>query len=267
MKSATRVTKNAPFPKTAEPLLMKIDEESFIRARDAAISESLSFSGIGTLMEKTMHKTVKLYIEPNTAFHEVAHLSHIADVENSDGIYEVQTRAYDKLKLKLSRLLPDGRVTVVCPLAYNKTVCWLDPESGELGKHNKSPKHENVYDALFHLFQIRDYVTHENLRVRIIFFSADEYRRLDGWDRSRKRGSQRIERIPTEILYDVLLSRPEDYALLLPENLPEEFIASEFQREIGRTSRFSFYVLKLLLSVGAIEECGKRGRAALYRRC
>ena len=75
--------------------------------------------------------------------------------------------------------------------------------------------------------------------------------------------------IEYSVMYIVnnLISSPDDYKLLLPLELPEEFVASELAKAIKRTSRYTFYVLKLLVASGAIAECGKRGRAQLYQKC
>ena len=75
-----------------------------------------------------------------------------------------------------------------------------------------------------------------------------------------------MERIPNSVLGEICINSKEDYSLLLPEGLEDRFVASEFQKLIGRSSRFSYYAIKLLVSADVIRECGKRGRAVLYER-
>ena len=72
--------------------------------------------------------------------------------------------------------------------------------------------------------------------------------------------------LPNKILSEILIRSAEDYSLLLPNELPDVFMASELAKAIKRTSRYTFYVLKLLEAAGAITECGKRGRAQLYQK-
>ena len=265
MKNTDKNSKS-PFPEPAERLSFPISEERFTKAREAVLSEQTASRGIGTLSEKSMHKILKLYIEPNEKNHEIEHLLSVADIKNEDGIFEIQTRAYSKLCPKLHKFLPDGRVTVVCPLSYEKSVRWMDLESGEIGKASRSPKHEGVYDAMFMLFGIREYINHPNLNVRMIFLESEEFRALDGWDKTGKRGSNRIERIPTKIIAELRISSPSQYAYFVPESLGERFTSAEFSSAIRRTSRFSFYVIKFLCACGAIEENGKIGRARAYSR-
>ena len=266
MKKSEINYKKIPYPPQLADLSHMVDEAAFLSARVAVLSESVARGGVGTLSEKSLHKMLKLYIEPNSANHEVAYLGMIADVKNEGGVYEIQTRAYSRLSPKLKKMLAVGRVTVVCPLAFNKTVRWIDCESGEIGKENKSPKHENIYDATFNLFGIREHLQNENLSVMLVFLEAEEYRALDGWDKSKKRGSNRVERIPNKILDTLLISDSKRFSDFIPDSLPDTFVASEFSRVIGRTSRFTYYVLKALVAAGALCECGKRGRAVLYSR-
>ncbi|MBQ4071003.1 MAG: hypothetical protein IJD51_01130 [Clostridia bacterium] len=259
--------RNIELPEFSSPLLSKPDPVRFLRAREAVIGETFSGSGIGTLSEKSLHRILKCYIEPDVSLHEVEFGGSVLDIKNSEGIFEVQTRGYDRLAQKLSRLLPTERVSVVCPLATDKTVRWLDPTSGEITEPRHSPKRECVFDAFKMLFGIRSVIAHENLSVRLMYLRVEEFRSLNGYGTDKKRRSTRLERIPTEIIAELTLRRAEDYASLLPSGLAQEFVASEFSRLIKRTSRYTFYILKLLVCVGAIAEAGKRGRAQLYRKC
>ena len=242
------------------------DDVRFQAARSAVLSESVAWDGIGTLSEKSLHKMLKLYIEPNIENHEVAYMGSIVDIKTADGIFEVQTRGYEKLVPKLRRILPTSTVTVVCPLAHEKYMRWLDRETGEMTERRKSPKRENAFDAFRMLFGIRELITHPNLHVRLVYMQVEDFRALDGWDKTRKRGSNRVERIPTRIIREEVISTPLDYLGYLPDTLGAEFTAPEFSRAIKRTSRYTFYVLKLLVETGAVREVGKRGRATLYAK-
>ena len=242
------------------------DDVRFQAARSAVLSESVAWDGIGTLSEKSLHKMLKLYLEPNIENHEVAYMGSIVDIKTADGIFEVQTRGYEKLVPKLRRILPTSPVTVVCPLAHEKYMRWLDRETGEMTERRKSPKRENAFDAFRMLFGIRELITHPNLHVRLVYMQVEDFRALDGWDKTRKRGSNRVERIPTRIIREEVISTPLDYLGYLPDTIGAEFTAPEFSRAIKRTSRYTFYVLKLLVATGAVREVGKRGRATLYAK-
>ena len=167
---------------------------------------------------------------------------------------------------KLRKLLPENRITVVCPLATDKCIRWIDKASGEITAPRKSTKKENIFDAFKLLFGIRDVLTHPNLTVRVIYLKVEDFRYLDGYGSDRKHYSTRAERIPSKILCEAFLSDAQSFASFLPPELDAEFTAAEFSRAVRRTSRYSYYVLKMLVRIGALREAGKRGRAVIYRR-
>ncbi len=242
------------------------DSQRFCAARAVVLSESVTEEGIGTLGEKTLHKILKFYIDPDTKHHEVKHLSVIADVKNDEGVFEIQTRNFERLLPKLKKLLGDSRVTVVCPIIRSKTLRWIDKNTGELSEARKSPKKETACDAFRNLYRIKEFINNENLRVRLLFLDAEEFKYLDGWDKSGKKGATRAERIPTALLESVDINFPSEYAAYLPESLGESFTAAEFSKAIKRTSRYSYNVLRFFLFVGVIERIENRGRAFVYKK-
>ena len=243
-----------------------IDYKRFFAARALVLSESVTEDGIGTLGEKTLHKILKFYIEPDLGCHEVRYLSVIADVKNDEGVFEIQTRNFERLVPKLKKLLPHSRVTVVCPVIRSKTLRWIDKSSGEISEPRKSPKVETECDAFRNLYRIKEFINNENLRVRLLFLEAEEFKYLDGWDKSGKRGSTRAERIPTALLESVDINSSSEYAAFFPKSLGEKFTAMEFSKAIKRTPRYSYNVLRFFLFVGAIEHIENRGRAFVYKK-
>ena len=247
-------------------LALQVREADFLRARETVLKENYDSGGIGTLSEKTLHKILKYYLEPSSRYHEIEYMGSVLDVKNETGIFEIQTRAYEKLLPKLKKLLYTEKVTVVCPLATNKSIRWVDEDTGEISKPRRSNKRENIFDAFKLLFGIREVIAHHNLSVRVVYLEVEDFRSLNGYGRDKKHYSTRIERIPNKVLAEILISSPDDYKLLLPEELPQEFVAGELAKAIKRTSRYTFYILRLLVAAGAVKECGKRGRATLYER-
>ena len=89
------------------------DKERFSEACRALSGVVPSRNGIGVLSEKTLHSVIKRFIEPNEALQEVKVGNHYADIKNDDGIFEVQTRSFNKLRAKLTSYLETEKVTVV----------------------------------------------------------------------------------------------------------------------------------------------------------
>ena len=237
----------------------------FYDARRRVIGEEHETVGVGGLCEKAMHKILKLYVEPREDFHEIKYLGSVADVKNGEGIFEIQTRSIEKLAPRLLKYLADTSVTVVMPVIVRKRVSWIDPETGELSKPHTSPRRESVYTAFRELYKIRRFLSNPRLFIRLVYLNADEYKYLDGWDRTAKRGATRLERIPTALLGEELISF-SDYADFVPFEDGAEFTAKELCTAAGFKKKITSYVIGLLTSVGAIEFVRKQGRAFVYRK-
>lgn len=151
---------------------------------------------IGTLGEKTLHAVLKHTFEPDETKHEIKIGGFYADIQDDNGIFEIQTRSFNVMRKKLAFFLENNIITVIYPIAYRKWLVWLDNETGEATKKRKSPKVGTVYEAFYELYKIKQLLTHPNLRLCLVFLDIAEYRNLDGWSKDKKKGSSRYERIP-----------------------------------------------------------------------
>ena len=79
---------------------------------------------IGTANATSLHAAMKNQIDPDPAHQEVRVGGHIADVFNENGVFEIQTRGFYKLRGKAEQLLAFSPVTVVYPAAAEKRVIW-----------------------------------------------------------------------------------------------------------------------------------------------
>ena len=205
------------------------DKDRFAAALEAARADLSSFEGIGRLNEGSLHKTLKLYFEPDISRHEIKIGRFVADILNGDGIIEIQTRAFRNMKKKLEAFLSVGRVTVVFPVAVSKDVVWLDPQTGEMTSPRKSPKKGKPCDIFAELYWIREYLFHPSFSIRILLMTTTDVRLLCGWDESKKRGSHRTDRVPRELIEEILVENTHDYLDLLPKGLPQgEFTSKDF---------------------------------------
>ncbi len=220
--------------------------------------------GIGVLSEKTMHRVVKSYMEIRSEFHEIKIGRYVADIKNEFGVIEIQTRALYRLKPKLEAFLPEYPVMVVCPLAAEKYVSWIDMETGQVGRRHKSPKHESFFTLGRELYTLRDYLSHPHFSLCLLMIQAEEFRYLNGWGKDKKRGSERCDRIPLALLDEKLLKTPGDYAYLIPEGLPRQFTTNEFAKAAKVSARDKWYATALLERLGLLRECGKRKKEKLF---
>lgn len=244
-----------------------IDTELFELAVEAALRIETD-GGIGTLAEHKLHHTLKYYVQPDNTFHEIKRASFVCDAVTDDGVFEIQTRAFNRLTNKLDALLNEGTVTVVYPMIWEKRLLTTELSTGEI-KIRKSPLKGSVFELFRELYRIRGYIKHENFRLRVIKLNADEHRLKDS-SLKRRRGEKRYlktERIPTALISDTTYSSPSDYASFLPDGLPEVFGTKELSAFSGLRRNECSIVLRVLTEIGVLERVGKKGNAYLYRRC
>lgn len=220
--------------------------------------------GIGTLNESPLHSYLKNRYEPRQEMQEVKVGSYIADIANEEGCIEIQTRNFGKMKKKLAALLEQGRVTLVYPVAQLKWVMWIDPDTGEVSKPRKSPKKTQPADVFYELQWIKELLDHPNLRLMVVSMEIEEYKNLDGWGKDKKRNATRATRVPVRVFDELLIQCPKDYALLLPQGLPEEFTTQDLAKLAGLSRSTAQVGARLLRQLGVIEQVGKKGRSVLY---
>ena len=258
----TPVIRSERFPCDIIPA----DRDAFFNAvRSVTIDEHKRYN-IGTYKEKTLHIALKKYFEPCEDYHEVPVNGYIADIMRGNEIIEIETGGFSGLKPKLEKYLPDYKVTLVYPLPAVKYVSWIDGDTGDISKRSRSTRKTTAYDLLRQMVYILPFVKDDCLSAVSPLLEIDEYRNLDGWSRNRKRGSTRYDLAPTDIFGMIKLSDDEDYIRLVPDDLDEEFTAPEFAKEIKIGSYDAYAAVKVLEARGVIEKCGKKGRAAAYRR-
>lgn len=241
-----------------------LDKEAFEQAKVKVLLKQHDPHGFGTLQEKTVHAVMKLYYEPNDDYHEVPIEGFIADIYTGERIIEIQNGNFNRLRPKLAAFLPLYPVTVVLPIPHNKWVIWMDEESRELSKKNKSPVIGNAYHAFPELYKIKQYLGHPNLSFAFPLIDMDEYRLLNGWSKNRKRGSSRYDRMPLALFDEVLIERVEDFMQFVPFELEEHFTVKEFAQAAGIHRDLASVTLPLLMHMGIVARVGKRGREYLY---
>jgi len=225
-----------------------------------------SKSTVGTLGEKTLHAYLKHYFEPDITKHEIKVGAFVADIVSDEGIIEIQTRSFDKLRKKLTEFLGICPVTVVYPLPKTKWLLWIDENTGETTKKRKSPKQGSIYDAFHELYKIKPFLKHSNFRLCIILINMEEYRYLNGWSEDRKRGSTRYNRIPLEVVEETYFCKMSDYLQFIPDILGESFTSKDYKSATSINLRGSQTGLNILHDIGVVTRIGKQGNLYIYKR-
>ena len=220
--------------------------------------------GIGTYKERTLHASLKRFIEPDTDKQEIRYKSFVCDIKNEQGIFEIQTRSFNNMRRKLEVFLDEDIVTIVYPSIRNKWLIWVDPETGATTKKRKSNKKGSVLQIFPELYRIKFFLKHPNLRLKIIEVDVEEYRNLNGWSKDKKKGSTRSERIPVEYGDIIDIDCIEDYRKLIPSQIEKQFTSDMFAKSANVTIKSAQIALNILAYIGVIELIGKDGRKNLY---
>lgn len=241
-----------------------MDQERFDRVRSNILCSVRERPGIGTYKEKTLHAVLKDFYGPDRSMQEVRVNGFVADIFTGEEIIEIQTGNFNRIRSKLERLLPCYPVTIVYPVPKVKYLSWIDEETGECSKPRKSTVKGSVYRAFYELYKIKPYLPDPNLHFCFPLLEIREYRLLNGWSRDKKRGSERYDRIPGELLGEVRIQGMEDYRKLIPDGMTEPFTAKELANVIGERKETAAKVLHILNYLQVVMRCGKSGNAYTY---
>jgi len=221
---------------------------------------------IGTLREKTLHATLKHYFEPDETKHEIRMGAFIADIVTDDNIIEIQTRAFDRLRKKLTEFLQIAPVVIVYPIPKTKWLLWIDEQTGEVTKKRKSPRRGHICDAIFELYKIKSFLNHPNFHFCIIFVDTEEYRYLNGWSKDKKKGSTRYDRIPVEIAEEIWFNETADYLQFIPTELQQPFTSKDYKSAAKTNLQTAQTTLNILNHLEVVKRIGKQGNSYIYER-
>ncbi len=240
-----------------------MDADRFDRAIATIVTRNHENHGIGTLGEKSVHAVVKCYMEPDEDFHETPIDGYVADIFRDDKVIEIQTGSFEKLRGKLAAFLPNYHVTVVHPIPANKTLCWVDPDTGEVAEKRKSNKHGTPQMIFSELYAIRPFLKDPNLSIVILLIDIEETKLLDGYGPNKKKRATKYDRLPLRLLEEIHLDCPDDYRMLIPIEL-EHFTSAEFAKATGIYKEEGTTAMQILNELGVVERVDRTKKGYIY---
>ena len=249
-------------------MVSDIEKTDFLKAVERANEVASSPCGIGTFKEKSLHKVLKFFFEPDDTFHEIPVGDYIADIKRSNRITEIQTAAFNTIVNRLDFFLLDHEVTVIYPVIARKKLVWIDPESGESSPPVLTPKKGRAIHVLPELYRLGDLFFDKSLCVKCVLIEVVEYRMRDGWGNGGKRGAHRLDRVPTALIDIEMICGAGDVGRLLPFASGDEFTAKEFAKSCGfsyKSTRDISMALKFLVRAELVTHVSKIGNAFVYR--
>ena len=222
---------------------------------------------IGTLSEKSVHSTIKDYIEPNKEYQEVKVGNYIADIKKNNLIYEIQTQQFKNLLGKINYYIScNYKTIIVYPITQNKYINWIEPSSMEIVERRKNPHKGVIQDMFKELYWIVDYLDNPLVELNIILLDVEEYKYLDGYGQNSKKRATKIDKVPTKVNEVVQIKSISDLNKFLPDTLPENFTSKDFIKHSKCNKRWAGSGLKMLRENNIIKIVRKIGNSFVYSR-
>lgn len=228
----------------------------------------LSGAHIGTYNEKTTHRVLKCFFEPDASFHEIPCGPYVADIKRGNRIIEIQTSGFAAIRDRLDFFLQSNEITLVYPVYKTKHIVWIDPQSGLGEKSVLSPKRGSALFLLPELGALGELFLAGDIEVKCVLLNGTEYRLRDGWGNDGKRGAHRLDRIPDTLEDIVSVRNADDIRALIPYESGDTFTSKSFAKACGfskKSWRDIGMSIKFLVRAGIAEQAGKAGRAFVYR--
>lgn len=222
---------------------------------------------IGTLKERSQHRMLKSYFEPDLSYHEIPVHTYIADICRDDLIYEIQTSGFGNLVSKLEVFLQDHEVRVIYPAAVTKKIVWSDPISGETFVGNCVTKRRVRYKLLSELLYIHRFISDDKFSIIVCETSVTDIRALDGRGKDRKIKATKLDRVLDGVVSQTIISSADDLRAFAELDLGAEYTSDDFAKRFGLKGRNLSAAVKSLILLGVIKQKRKEGRRIVYEVC
>jgi hypothetical protein len=218
---------------------------------------------IGTLNEGRLHADLKAwYARPGDRLEQPVD-GYVVDLVRDGLLVEFQTAGFAPLRKKLDRLLAGHDVRLVVPIALTRRIVRLSPD-GEVLSARRSPKRGRAEDVFARLVSLPALLAHPRFELELLLTHEQELRRHEEGRAWRRRGWVVAGRSLVAVERSVVLASTADALALLP-TLPEAFDTADLAAAAGCPRRLAQQMAYCLRALGAFEQTGKRGGAALYR--
>ena len=221
---------------------------------------------IGTLRERPLHASLKRWYALPGDQVEVPVDRFVIDLVRDGLLIEIQTRGFSSMKRKVTDLLDLGHaVRIVHPIAIDRWIVKVD-DAGEIIGRRRSPRHGAPTDVFAELVSFPDLIGHPRLGIDLVMTEEEEVRTHTPGRSWRRNGWSVVERRLLEVTDTFVLSAMEDYARLLPTELPDPFTTADLSTSLVRPRRSAQQMTYCLRETGLITMVGKIGNALLYSR-
>lgn len=232
----------------------------FEQAIQKATIDTNTRSSIGEEQEKMVHATLKHYFEDDKTKQEVKIEGFITDIYNEEGIIEIQTRSFDKLRHKLDAYLPKYDVTIVYPIIENTYVAHIDKDLSL----RKSPIHKSIVSAFKEIYKIKFYLKNPCLHFHFVYLDIKDLKCENGLNRYKKIRYKSIDKIPIKLNNEQGYDNYHDFIHIL-DGIDDNFTVKSLSKLLKSKRQDTSYLVLVLKYLELIEVVDKIKREYIYK--
>lgn len=218
-------------------------------------------------MEYSLHRQLKEAYADQGAQLEATLGRYRIDVLCDDELIEIQHGSLAAIRDKVKELVADHRVLVVKPLVRRKRLIKQDARGGRVTDRRFSPKQGCLLDLFDELVYFTRVFPNPNLTVEVAMVDIEELR-YPGHGR-RRRWRENDHEVEDQRLLEIhTLHRfrtARDLLRVIPGKLPAPFHTGDLAQALDVSRSKAQQIAYCLRQTKAVEECGKKVNARLYK--
>jgi len=219
-------------------------------------------------MESSLHKQLKeLYADHGA---EVEHKlgRYRIDVVCDSELIEIQHGSLAAIRDKVADLTTEHRMLVVKPIIIRKRLVKSKSQGGRVVDRRLSPKRGSLLDLFDELVYFTRVFPHPNLTLEAPLIDIEEWRYPGhGRRRYRRQNDHVVDDQKLVKLHEIhRFQTRRDLLRLIPTDLPDPFHTGHLAEAMSIPRSKAQQIAYCLRKMAALEECGKRVNARLYRR-
>jgi hypothetical protein len=220
-------------------------------------------TSIGTLHEKSLHATLKLWYKESKDKIETRVENYIIDIVRDDLLIEIQTKNFSAIKRKLEKLVSNHKILLVYPIVKDKWIINVDLSQRIISKR-LSPIHHSYVDIFEELVRIPELISNPNFSIELPLVQIEEYRKNDGKGSRRRRGWSIFDQKLVKVLEKKAFYTPIDFLMLKPTSLKTPFTNKDLADSLNKPLYLAQKMTYCLRKMGVIIIAGKKGRSFLF---
>lgn len=219
---------------------------------------------IGQRNESSLHAALKAWCCRPGDVVEGTVEGYLIDVVRGDQLIEIQTSNFSGIKRKLASLLERHKIQVIHPVAREKWIVRVSPDTGEILSRRRSPKKGVVADVFDELVSLPELICHPNLMITVLLTVEEEIWCPDGLGSWRRRGVSIKDRVLVEVLEQHDFATPADFLSFIPTSLEQPFTNRSLAQSSGLALRLCRKITYCLRKMHVLTVAGKNGNELLF---